>query len=85
MRRHLSFVFFASVLVLASASRAEDKLQLETTIIKNNTELPQIIYIVPWRDLKQEKRKEQTLVLHSLYGDLFDPVSPTGTGASGPQ
>jgi hypothetical protein len=24
--------------------------------------------------MKQEKHKEQTLVLHSLFGDLFEPV-----------
>lgn len=53
---------------------ADEKIRLDTTIIKNNTELPQVIYIVPWRDIKAEKRKEQTLTLHSLYGDLFDPV-----------
>lgn len=67
------------VFALASAAGhvgAEEKIRLETTIIKNNTELPQVIYIVPWRDLKEEKRKEQTLTLHSLYGNLFDPVYP---------
>jgi hypothetical protein len=61
---------------IATAALAEENIRLETTIIKNNTELPQVIYIVPWRDMKEEKRKEQTLTLHSLYGNLFDPVYP---------
>jgi hypothetical protein len=59
-----------------TAVHADEKVQIETTIIKGNKELPQILYIVPWRDMKEERRKEQQLVLHSLYGDLFDPVYP---------
>ncbi len=55
---------------------AEETVQMETTIIKGNKELPQILYIVPWRDLNEERREEQQLVLHSLYGELFDPVFP---------
>lgn len=59
---------------LGSSVQAGDRLELETTFIKGNTEMPQIIYIVPWQDMKQEKHKEQTLVLHSLFGDLFEPI-----------
>lgn len=59
---------------LGGSVQAADRLELETTFIKGNTEMPQIIYIVPWQDMKQEKHKEQTLVLHSLFGDLFEPV-----------
>lgn len=53
---------------------AEDRIELETTFIKGNKEMPQIIYVVPWKDTKDEVRQEQRLVLHSLFGDLFDPV-----------
>jgi len=62
------------VVSLSGTVQAADRLELQTTFIKGNTEMPQIIYIVPWRDMKQEKQKEQTLVLHSLFGDLFEPV-----------
>ena len=55
---------------------AEDKIELKTTIIKANTELPKILYVVPWQDTKEKKASEQKLVLHSLFGDLFDPVRP---------
>jgi len=54
--------------------QAKDKLKLDTTIIKGNKEMPQIVYIVPWKDFKQKQQKEQTLVLHSLFGDLYDPI-----------
>lgn len=59
-----------------SQAFAEVEIKLDTTTIKGNTELPKIIYIVPWQESKQFKSKEQHLVIHSLYGDLFDPVLP---------
>jgi len=55
---------------------AGDRLELETTFIKGNKELPQIIYIVPWKDIKSTRKKPQKIVLFSLFGDLFEPVYP---------
>lgn len=55
---------------------AEDKIELRTTTIKGNKELPKILYVVPWKDIKQSKKAERKLVLHSLFGDLFDPIVP---------
>jgi hypothetical protein len=60
----------------AVSVQAEDRLELETTIIKGNKELPQILYVVPWQDIKRSRKKEQQIVLYSLFGDLFDPVNP---------
>jgi hypothetical protein len=54
-----------------------DQIELEITTIKGNKELPKILYLVPWKEIKQAKKAEQKLVLHSLFGDLFDPVLPT--------
>jgi hypothetical protein len=72
------FVFFVlstAIICTFSPASAKDRLKLETTIIKGNKEMPQIVYIVPWKDLKEKNQQEQTLVLHSLFGDLFDPMS----------
>lgn len=55
---------------------AEDKIELRTTTITGNKELPKILYVVPWKDIKRSKKAERKLVLHSLFGDLFDPVLP---------
>ncbi|MBE9568076.1 MAG: hypothetical protein IMF14_05220 [Proteobacteria bacterium] len=55
---------------------AEDKIELQTTTIKGNKELPKILYVVPWKDIKSSKKAERKLVLHSLFGNLFDPVLP---------
>ena len=56
---------------------AADNIELETTIIKGNKELPRILYLVPWQDTQGEQEvQEHTLVLHSIFGDLFDPLAP---------
>ena len=65
------------LVLLSTHTHAEDKIELETTIIKGNTELPKILYVVPWQDSSSGgKNDEQKLVLHSLFGDLFEPVVP---------
>jgi hypothetical protein len=60
--------------VQTNLAMAQDRVEIESIVIKGNKEFPQIIYIVPWKDMKTKGQKEQTLVLHSLFGDLFDPV-----------
>jgi hypothetical protein len=74
MRHKAQLVTALLIASLSHTGYAGDRLELETTYIKGNTEMPQIIYIVPWQDMKQETHKDQTLVLHSLFGDLFEPV-----------
>jgi hypothetical protein len=64
------------ILLLPVTLLADDKIELQTTIIKGNKELPKILYIVPWKDITKSKAAERKLVLHSLFGDLFDPVLP---------
>ena len=67
----------AAILLLPCKLYAqEDKIELETTIIKGNKELPKILYVVPWQDRKKSQEQAQQLQLHSLFGDLFDPVLP---------
>lgn len=67
----LAVVIFASLPILA-----QDRIELDTTVIKGNTELPKILYVVPWKDAKGRTSNEQKLTLHSLFGDVFDPVAP---------
>ncbi len=64
------------LLSLPLLTSAEDRIELKTTTIKSNKELPRVLYIVPWKDVKTTARPKQELVLHSLFGDLFDPVVP---------
>ncbi|TYK65452.1 hypothetical protein [Colwellia echini] len=53
-----------------------DKVELKTSFIKGNKELPQVLYIVPWQEIKKVTQKPDNMVLHSLYGDVFKPVTP---------
>ena len=70
------YIFILCLIVLPFSTYAEDEIELRTTIIKGNKELPKILYVVPWKDIKQTRKAEQKLVLHSLFGDLFNPVLP---------
>ena len=69
-------IILAITLLLPLSVFAEDEIELRTTVIKGNKELPKILYVVPWKDISKSKKTERKLVLHSLFGDLFDPVLP---------
>ena len=69
-------IILLTMAFILSDAYAEDKIELRTTTIKGNKELPKILYVVPWKDIKRSKKAERKLVLHSLFGDLFDPVLP---------
>lgn len=69
------FVLGILLVFFLPLAAAQERVELESIYIKgNNKEFPQILYIVPWKDMKVKGHQEQTLVLHSLFGDLFDPV-----------
>lgn len=78
--KYMYLIPYLSMLLLSSffsdTLYAEDRIDLETTIIKGNTELPQILYVVPWKENKAKASNQQKLILHSLFGDLLDPQSP---------
>ncbi len=69
-----SLVFFA--LCATAIAYAEDRVELDTTLIKGNKELPKILYVVPWKEIDGKAHEQQKLHLHSLFGDLFDPRLP---------
>lgn len=75
MKSIISITVLILLTIVSFQTKAEDILELETTFIKGNKEMPQILYLVPWKDLKKSKSKDQYLILHSLFGDLFDPVN----------
>lgn len=53
-----------------------DKVEMDTTVIKGNTELPKILYLVPWKSVEVDAKAQHQLILHSLYGDVFTPQAP---------
>ena len=79
MLRSIRCIFIYLSLLVSSLAFAEDRIELEVTTIKGNKELPKILYVVPWKDMEKTRQSEQKLVLHSLFGDLFEPVIPAQT------
>jgi hypothetical protein len=76
------FSFSASALTAEQQTTTEqdtaepvDRVELKTSFIKGNKELPQVLYIVPWQEIKKATLKPENMVLHSLYGDIFQPVT----------
>ncbi|NOZ52242.1 MAG: hypothetical protein GXP08_03710 [Gammaproteobacteria bacterium] len=63
------------LMTLAMPLLADDKMQLEISVIKGNRELPKVLYIMPWKRLSNDS-VEQKLTLHSLFEDAFDPIEP---------
>jgi len=61
------------------AKAADDNIEVETTRIKANKELPKVLYVVPWKEMENSKNTDQKLVLHDFFGDLYDPVLPSHT------
>ncbi|MET0357012.1 MAG: hypothetical protein ABW044_09550 [Cellvibrio sp.] len=55
---------------------AQETQDVETTRIKASKELPKVLYVVPWKDLEARKNTEEKLVLHDLFGNLYEPVLP---------
>lgn len=74
--RLLLVVSAVGLAAFTSVSRAEGVIDLDTTTIMGNSELPKSLYVVPWQDRQSVHVEEQTLRLHNLYGELFDPVMP---------
>jgi len=74
-----NFTLLVSLILftLSTSSFAEDKIEMKMTRIQGNKELPKLLYVVPWKDIKHNKHDERKLQLHSLFGDLFDPVLPS--------
>lgn len=68
-------------LFMSAQSSAQEVIELDTTTITGNTELPKVLYVVPWQDKTRRSSEAQKLVLHNLYSDLFDPVMPAHISA----
>lgn len=67
-------MLISTLAIFLSATHADIEIKMDTTTIKANTELPKILYIVPWREIEHSQQNEQQFVIHSLYGNIFFPV-----------
>lgn len=62
-------VFLCGVNVQGGISEQEAQLL-------DDSETPNILYIVPWEEVPQQKVQIPKLVIHGLMGDLYDPQIP---------
>ena len=56
---------------------SQNKIELETLTITGNTELPKILYLIPWQDAKPSQDNQRKLKLHSISDGIFDIRMPT--------
>ena len=70
--------FMPVVIAQPTATNSEIVVDIQTdsTIIRGNDELPKVTFIVPWNNGELDDGEGTPLILHSLYGDLYDPVQP---------
>lgn len=62
--------------LIASTVHGKQDIELDTTRIKSNEELPQILYIVPWKELEPARGRQFKLHLHDFFGELYQPQMP---------
>lgn len=68
-----TFITVAAVLSLNSFNvGAEDKVELEGARIYGNKDLPNITYIVPWKDEKLEPLRVQPIT--NLFDEALAPI-----------
>ena len=72
----LRSVIFATLLALCSLAlcstiQADDILELEQTSIRGASELPKVLYIVPWKKLEPD---DKPVKLDSMVDEIMSPV-----------
>ncbi|MDH5425307.1 MAG: hypothetical protein OEY29_09955 [Gammaproteobacteria bacterium] len=63
------------VLLLPSLSLAEQKIKLRSSTITGNSELPKILYVVPWKKVAATEIS-YNLIVHGINDDVLKPVDP---------
>jgi len=54
---------------------AETRLEIQKDVIKGNTELPKVLYIIPWK-VTSSKAAIQGVKLENYYEKLLKPYHP---------
>jgi len=62
-------------LLLPAMSLAEQKIKLKSSTITGNSELPKILYVVPWKKVAATEINYQ-LTIHGIADDVLTPVDP---------
>jgi len=62
-------------LMLPLVSLAEQKIKLKSSTITGNSELPKILYVVPWKKVAATEINYQ-LTIHGIADDVLTPIDP---------
>ena len=54
---------------------AEQRIELKKDTIQGNSELPKVLYIIPWQDTKSIE-ENHGIKLHNYYEKLLRPLHP---------
>lgn len=65
--------FLSFVICMPVLSLAEQNIVIEKDVIKGNTELPKVMYIIPWRETT-DHIKAPEIKLRNYYDDLLMPL-----------
>ena len=50
--------------------------EAQETLPADDSDSPNILYVVPWAEVKRQKVQDPKLVIHNLLGDLYEPQLP---------
>lgn len=68
--------FYILVLMLLPVlCLAEQRIQLKSSTITGNSELPKILYVVPWKKVAATEIKYR-LTVHGIADDVLKPIDP---------
>jgi hypothetical protein len=62
-------------MLLPALCLAEQRIQLKSSTIKGNSELPKILYVVPWKKVAATEI-EYKLTVHGISDDVLKPIDP---------
>lgn len=54
---------------------AEQRIQLKSSTITGNSELPKILYVVPWKKVAATEINYK-LTVHGIFDDVLKPIDP---------
>jgi len=63
------------VLLLPISGMAEQRIKLKSSTITGNSELPKILYVVPWKNVAATEINYK-LTVHGIADDVLKPIDP---------
>lgn len=73
----LTLLLLAPALAWSQERGPRIQIQMDQTTIRANKELPQLLYIVPWKDIDlSDSTQQRKVIIHNLFGEFYQPIMP---------